>query len=183
MKTSLTYGAAMAIAGAVLTLVLYLAGLHDAVEQLKTAQWAGTAGGVAIGVTCLALAMRDKRAQRPADADWGYGSALGGGVLTALWGSLFGMVTAYVYFGLVNPGFSDVILQSQVAAMEAKGVSAAQIERIEPMIRKWLSPVALTLTQGAMGFVWSFLLALIVAIFFRKRAAAPTFTAAPPELS
>lgn len=183
MKTSLTYGAAMAIAGAVLTLLLYLAGLHDAVEQLKTAQWAGTVGGIAIGVTCLALAMREKRALHPADSDWGYGAALGAGVLTGLWGSLLGMVTAYVYFGIVNPGFSDVILQSQVAAMEAKGVSAAQLERIEPMIRKWLSPVALTLTQGAMGFVWSFLLALIVAGFFRKRPAASDSAPVPPELS
>jgi hypothetical protein len=184
VKLSLIYGAAMAIAGAALTLLLYLTGLHDSVERLSLAQWIGTAGGVAIGVTCLALSMRDKRARHPADAEWGYGSALGVGTLTGLWGSLFGMVTAYVYFGVINPGFSEVVYQAQVAGMEAKGVSAAQIEKLEPMLRKWMSPLVMTLIQGAMGFIWSFLLALIVAIFFRRRpeVSVPP-TGEPPALA
>jgi hypothetical protein len=177
VKLSLIYGAAMAMAGAVLTLLLYLTGLHDSVERLSLAQWIGTAGGVAIGVTCLALTMREKRAHHPADSDWSYGSALGGGTLTGLWGSLLGMATAYAYFGLINPGFSDVVYQAQVAGMEAKGVSAAQIEKMEPMLRKWMSPLVMTLIQGVMGFIWSFLLALIVAIFFRRR---PEVSVPPP---
>lgn len=174
----------MAVAGGVLTLLLYLTGLHDSVEKLTIAQWTGTIGGIAIGVTCLALTMREKRAQHPADSDWGYGSALGGGVLTALWGSLLGMVTAYVYFGLINPGFSEIVYQAQAAGMQAKGVSAAQIERMEPMLRKWMSPVVMTLMQGVMGFIWSFLLALIVAIFFRRRPEASFLPPSdPPALS
>lgn len=180
MKTSLTYGAAMAIAGAVLTLVLYLAGFHDSVEKMKPAQWVGSIGGIAIGISCLTLAMRDKRANHPVDSDWGYGSALGAGVLTALFGSLFGTVTAYVYFALLNPGFSDVVFQAQVAAMESKGMTAAQIEKIEPMLRKWMSPLAMTLMQGFMGFIWSLLLSLVLAIFVRKRPAPAGSGEIPP---
>ncbi len=172
----------MAIGGAVLTLLLYLAGFHDSVEKLSAAQWTGALGGLAIGLACLALAMREKRAQHPPEADWGYSSALGGGVLTALWGSVFGLGFAYAYFGLINPGFSDLIYQSQVAALEAKGLSAAQIEKIEPMMRKWMSPVAMTLMQGFMGFVWSLLLSLILAAFFRKRPELSESLARPPEL-
>jgi hypothetical protein len=126
--------------------------------------------------------MRDKRAQFPAEEDWGYGSAVGIGVLTGLFGSLFGLVTTYLYFGIINPGFSDLIFQAQAAAMAEKGMSAAQIEKIEPMIRKWLSPVAMTLLQGFMGFIWSTLLSLLIAIFFRRRAPAPGGMAAPPPL-
>lgn len=169
MKTSLTYGAAMAIAGAVLTLVLYLAGLHDSAEKMQSAQWAGGIGGAGIGIACLTLSIREKRARFPAEAEWGYGSALGGGVLTGLFASLFGIVTAYLYFGVINPGFSDVVFQAQVAAMEAKGLSAAQLEKIEPMLRLWLSPTAMTAMQFFMGLVWSTVLALIIAIFLRQR--------------
>lgn len=179
MKTSLTYGVAMAIAGAVLTLLLYVAGFHDTPAKLSAGRWIGGLGGVAIGIVCLALAMRDKRGRHPADADWGYGSAFGIGVLTALWGSLLSLVTSYAYFGILNPGFGDTVLQAQVAEMESRGMSAAQIEKIEPMIKLWLSPAALTVTQGFMGFVFSVLLALVVAIFFRHRRE----SAAPPPVA
>jgi hypothetical protein len=167
----------MAIAGAVLTLLLYVAGFHEAPAKLTAARWIGGLGGVAIGAACLALAMREKRSLLPADADWGYGSAFGTGALTSLFGSLIGLVTTYAYFGLLNPGFGDVLFQAQVAEMEARGMPAAQIEKIEPMIKMWMSPAALTLTQGVMGFVFSLILALIVAIFFRQRPATPP---APP---
>lgn len=168
MKTSLAYGAAMAIAGAILNLIFYFAGLHDSAEKLRIAQWLGIVGALAIGITCLALAIREKRAQYPADREWGYGPALGGGVLAGLFGSLFGLITAYAYFAVINPGFCDVIHQMQVATMEARGMSASQIERAEPVLRKMLSPVVMTLMQGASGFVWSLVLSLIVAAFLRK---------------
>lgn len=180
MKTSLTYGAAMAIAGAILNLLLFFAGFHDNADKMKVAQWVGGMGGFAIGVTCLVLAMREKRAQYPADAEWSYGPALGGGVLTGMFASLFGLITGYLYFAVLNPGFSELIYQTQVAAMEAKGLSPAQLEKIEPMLRPWTTPVALTLMQFFMGLVWSVVLSLIVAIFLRKRAIANPVTAEPP---
>jgi hypothetical protein len=180
MKLALTYGAAMAIAGAILVLVLFFAGLHDSVAKLQTAQTIGLGGGITIGVVCLALVMREKRAQFPAEEDWGYGSALGAGVLTAMFGSLFSLATTYAYFGIINPGVCDLILQAQLAAMEAKGMPSDQIEKIEPMMRPWMSPVALTLTQGLFGFTFSTLLALVVAIFFRQRAPAAGETSLPP---
>lgn len=180
MKTSLTYGAAMAIAGAVLTLLLYFAGLHDSAEKMKSAQWAGSIGGIAIGITCLTLAMREKRAQFPADREWGYGAALAGGVLTGVFASLFGIVTAYLYFGLINPGFTDVIYAAQVAAMQERGMPAAQIEKAEPMMRAFLSPTAMAAMQFFMGLVWSTALSLIIAIFLRQRPAAPANAEPPP---
>ena len=170
----------MAIAGAALTFILYLAGFHESPEKMPTAQWVGGIGGVAIGVTCLALAMRERRSLTPAETDWGYGRALGAGVMTGLFASLFGLVTGYVYFGIVNPGFSEVIFQSQVVALEARGMTSAQIERVEPMLRKWISPVALTVMQGFSGFVWSLVLSLIVAIFLRKRPTDTPAEAPPP---
>ncbi len=171
MNVPLFFGSAMAFAGAVLTLLMFFAGLHDDVEKLKTAQWVGTIGGVAIGVTTLALAMKEKRRTFTTEEDWGYGNALGVGVLSGLVGALFGAVFAYLYFGVINPGLSDLMVQAQIAGMEQAGVPAGQIEKTEPMMRKWMSPPAMTVFQAIFGFIWSTVLSLIIAIFYRKRPA------------
>lgn len=182
MKTALSYGAAMTIAGAVLNLLLYIAGWHDSIEKLKSAQWIGGVGAALISATCLALAMRERRAEFPRDREWSYGPALGTGALTALFGSLFALVTGYAYFGLINRGFGEVIYQTQVAALEGRGMSAAQIERIEPMLRRFLGPAVMTIIQAVTGFAWSFVLSLVVAIFVRRRAPEPTANGLPPEV-
>ena len=172
----------MAVAGVLVTFVFYFAGFHDNAEKMASVQALGSITPLAIGITCLILAMREKRAHAPADSDWGYGSALGTGVLTGLFASLFGMVTAYAYFAFVNPHMTDVIFQMQAAKMEAAGMSAARIESAEPMMRKMMSPVVLTLMQGFMGFLFSLLLSLIIAIFFRARPANASPLAEPPPL-
>ncbi len=182
MKTPLIYGFAMALAGALLTFVMFFAGFHDSAEKMQSgfAQTVNVIVPLAIAITCLALAMREKRAAQPADKDWGYGAALGTGVLTALFGSLIGIVTAYAYFAFINPHMGDVIYQVQVAKMEAKGASADQIERAEPMMRKMMTPVIMTVFQCVIGFIWGVVLALIVAIFFKNRPAAVLGTEPPP---
>lgn len=169
MKNALTYGLFMALAGAALLLLMYFLGFHDTPEKMQSVQWVGMVGGVVLGVVFLSLAMRDKRADFPAAEDWGYGNALGAGVLTSLFASLFGIVTAYLYFGVLNPDFSEVTYQMQVKAMEAKGMSADAIAKAEPMMRKFMSPGVLVAFQAFFGFVWSVVLSLIIAIFFRKR--------------
>ncbi len=173
MKLPLLFGSAMAFAGAVLTLLMFFAGLHDDVEKLKTAQWVGTLGGIAIGVTTLALAMKEKRRTYTTEEEWGYGNALGVGVLSGLVGAVLGAVFAYLYFGVINPGLSDLMVQAQIAGMEQAGVPAAQIEKTEPMMRKWMSPPAMTVFQAIFGFIWSTVLSLIIAIFYRNRPAPP----------
>lgn len=169
MKIPLKYGVFMALAGAAFTLVMYFAGFHDSAEKMQSAPWIGFAAGMAIGVTFLALAMKEKRDTALFDAPWGYGSALGTGVLTGLVASLCGTVFAYCYFAFINPHMSDVILQGQIAAMEAKGMSSAQLERVEPMMRKWMSPPVMTIIQAISGFIMSTVLAAIVAVFFKQR--------------
>lgn len=76
-----------------------------------------------------------------------------------------------IYFAFINPAMCDVILQIQLDAMEAKGVPAAQVERAEPMMRKWMSPPMMTVMQAVTGFMMSTVLAAIVAIFFKRRDA------------
>lgn len=178
MKLPLVYGLAMAAGGALLNVVLYLAGFHESTDKLPAAQVIGTVVGLGIVIACLALAMKHKRASYPADAEWGYGPALGVGVLTSLVGALFGAVFSYVYFAFINPDMSEVILQAQVEKMEAAGISAAKIEQAQPMMKKWMSPGVMTVMQLFFGVIFGIVLSLIVAIFFRKRE-----VVAPPTLA
>lgn len=168
MKTPLTYGFLGALGGAIVNLLLYFTGFHDSAEKLSTAQWVGGLVGLAITITCLSLALRDKRAQAPAESNWGYGSAFGNALLTSLFMVLFGAISTYVYFALINPGFTDIIYAAQVAKLEAQGKSATEIANAEPIMRKFISPVVSTIFQAVFGLVFCTIISAIVAIFFRK---------------
>lgn len=185
MKTPLTYGVIMAVASALLTLILFFVGFHDSPEQMQSGagKFIAVVVPLAISIICLALAMRDKRANTPDDAPWGYGSAVWTGVLTAVVASLLGAVFAYLYFGLINPTMTDVLYQAEVAKMEDKGLSPEQIDRAEQFMRKMLSPGFMAVFQSIGGFLVTVVLSLILAIFYKKRALAPASAdRSPPVL-
>jgi hypothetical protein len=182
MKTPLFYGCLSAFGGAVLTLLVYFAGFHDTVEKLPTAQLIVGVAGIAIFITCLALTMRDKRAQAAPGSEWGYGSALGAGVLMSVFSVLLGCIFNYLYFTVINPHMSDLIFAAQQAKMEEKGMSADQIAKAEPIMRKMMSPAVTTLIQLIGGFIISVLISLIVAIFFREPRASVEIVDVPPSL-
>ncbi|HEY1107319.1 MAG TPA: DUF4199 domain-containing protein [Opitutaceae bacterium] len=173
MKLAFTYALFMTLSGAALMLLLYFLGFQSSVEKFQAGQWIGGIGGVALSAVFLALAMREKRADFPAVEEWGYGNALGAGVLTGLFASLFGIVTAYFYFFVLNPEFSEINHQVQIRAMEAKGMSPADIAKIEPAMRMFSKPALLLVFQVIGGFFFSTIISLIVAIFFRKREQPP----------
>lgn len=174
----------MALVGALSMYGLYFAGFHDTPEKMATANWIGSCVGIVASVICLALAMRDRRNESVPDKDWGYGSALGTGVLTGLVAAILGAILAYIYFGIVNTQFSEVVYQAQVAKMEAKGLSSSQIDAASGMMHKMMSPVAMTIFNFIGGIVWATILSLIVAIFFRKRALpADAVEMAPPPMA
>jgi hypothetical protein len=173
VKIPFLYGLGMAVGGAVLTLILYLAGCYDSVQAFQSSTWIGIVFGLLIGATGLALAMRAGRNAQMMipDGKWGYGKAVGTGVLAALFAALFGMGFTFLYATLINTGFSDLLYQAQVEKMQAKGISPDRIEAGEKMMRKFLSPVVLSVIQGINSFVFSVLLTLVIAIFMKKRLA------------
>jgi hypothetical protein len=180
MKTPLTYGFISALGGALITLLFYFAGFHDSPEKLRSAQVIAPCIGVPIIVVCLALAMRDKRAQATT-TEWSYGSALGVGTLTVLVSSILGSIFFYIYASFINTNFPDTLLQSELAKAEANGASATQLANMEPMMRKLMTPALSACIQLFFGFIVCFIIALIVAIFFRQpRAAGPDGEAPPP---
>src|SRR5947209_2319977 len=120
----------MALGGSLLTLILYLAGAYDSVEAMNSSTWIGVVSGLAIGATGLALAMRAKRASQMivAEPTWGYGQALGTGVLAGLVAAVLGSVFMFLFATLIDSGFSDMMYQGQVEKMQARGIAPEKIE-------------------------------------------------------
>lgn len=182
MKTCLTFGAALAIANALLTFGLYFAGLHSDVAKLGTAQWVGTTGIIVFSLACIILGVKARREEIPADEDFTYGRALGAGVLVVLFASLLGMITTILYSSVINPGFSELLAQAQVQKWETMGMSAAQIEPAEKMMRSMMKPPIQAVFGFFSGMVGGTLLSLIVAAFL-KRSALESAEAPPPLAS
>ncbi|MCC6415314.1 MAG: DUF4199 domain-containing protein [Opitutaceae bacterium] len=172
MKTSLTYGFIMALGTSLVSLALFFLGFHDDPAKVQTSQNISMVLNTAIAIICIVLGMREKRALTPADKNWGYGSALGTGLMVSLWGALFATLYTYCYFALINPAMGDVIYQAQVLKMEEAGMSSADIARAEPIMRKWMSPVVITIMGFFMIFIFNVLISFIAAIFVKNRPAA-----------
>lgn len=170
MKTSLTYGLGMAIAGTILAFVLYFLGFHSSAEKLATGQTIGMIGGLAIAIVGLTLAVKARRAETPATEPFGYGRALGVGTLTGLFSSLFGSISNVIYVTLINPGIQDLLVEGELAKLEARGMTADQTEAAEGMIRLMTGPAMQGVFGLIGGFFFSFIIALIVAAVLKRPA-------------
>lgn len=175
MKTTFFYGLSMAIAGTLMTFVLYFLGLHDAADKIGTAQTIAMIGGMAITIGGLILAVKARRSEIPDEEDFGYGRALGAGVLTSLWASIFGSISSVVYMGFINPGMQDLIIENEITKLEASGMSVEQIDQAEGMIRMMTSPAA----SGIMGFIGAFVISVVICLIIAAVLKRPAQDAVP----
>lgn len=168
MKTYLKYGGAAAGGAFVMVLILFAIGMHSDPSQLSTAQMIQMVLGLAIGITCTVLGIKERRAATPLDQDFGYGKALGAGVMVTLIAATLGLATNAIYMHVVNPGFNDVIVQAQIAKWEAANMSAARIEQAEAMMRKMMSPPIQMAMGFAGGMFFGTIISLIAAAFLKR---------------
>ena len=170
MKTYLTYGFYMAIGSALVIFALYFLGYHEDAAKLGTAQLVQSITGLAIGITCVVLGTKERRAAVPPTEDFGYGRALGAAFMIVLFASLMGVAFNLVYTTVINPGFTEVVLRSQADKLEAQGLSSDKVEQITTMTRKMMHPAV----QSAMGFLaglfFGTLVALVTAAFLKRPA-------------
>ena len=169
MKTYLTYGFGIALGGAIISMVLYFLGFNADPDKLQASRWITMVIGIVIAIVGLYLGTKEKRALTPPDKPWGYGSAFGAAFMIGLFAAIFSGLYNYAYFAFIDPGISDIILQMQLDQMEAKGMSADQIDKIEPMVRKWINPVAMSISGFVGAFFFHVVIGLVVAAFVKSR--------------
>ncbi len=173
MKTYLTYGFVAALCNTLLAVVLFFLGFHSDVEKLSTAQWLGWIGSLIISVTCIVLGTKARRAEIPASETFSYGRAFGAGVMIALFAALFGAIGHFLYMSMINPGMTDVIIQSQIAQLEASGMSSSQIESAEAITRKMMHPAVQAAFAFVFGFIFNLVIALITSAFLKRSEVPP----------
>lgn len=172
MKTTFYYGLIMAIINMVLTYGMYFAGFHDSVEKLHTGQMIAGITGTLAGIVCLVLSVRARRAETPASEPFGYGRSFFAAFLTAFWSTLLGTISWVTYIALVNPNIRELMVQGEIAKASAKGMSSAQLEQAEGVIRMMMGPLPQALFAFFFGLIAWTLISLIVAAFIRRPAAA-----------
>lgn len=173
MKTYLTYGSAIGIGSILLTLILFFLGYHSDVEKIGTAQIIGSVGGLAISIVGIALGTKARRAEVPASEPFGYGRALGAGVMIALFGAIVGVIAYLLYTNFINPDMNEVIVQSQIAKFEEAGMGSDQIAASEGMMRKMMHPAIQAIFGLVGGLLYGTVIALITSAFLKRPATAP----------
>ncbi len=173
MKPYLIYGAFIAIGQAVLTLVLFLVGFHSEPEKLQTANYILSLGGLAIGITLLIIGVRAKRALVPVTEEFGYGKALGAAVMISLFATIISTAFQFIYASFINPNFTEVTVQAQIAGMQANGVPSDTIDKAENMMRMMTKPAVMAGLGFVGGMVGNVIISLIAAAFLKRRAVEP----------
>ena len=168
MKTYLLYGFLAALAGFLLQLVLFIAGLQSDPAKLTMGQSIGTVLGLVIAIAFLVLAIRARRSQVPASEEFGYGAAFGAGFGTQCFASLFSIATSYCYVTVINPHLSEIILRAQADKLAARGLSSDQIEQIQRMAGFMTSPAMLAATSFIGSLIVGTIIALVAAIFLKR---------------
>jgi len=181
MKTYLTYGSAMAFGSALLTFGVYFIGWHDTPEKLDRAQWVQMVLALAIGIACTVLGIKARRAELPASQDFGYASALGAGVMITLFAALIGIFVNLLYGTVINPHFSEVMLQAQAAKLSEQGLPADKIEQVQKMTATMMKPPVLAVMGFLSAMFFGTLISLVAAAFL-KRAAVDDLSDSPPPL-
>lgn len=180
MKPPVVYGVALALASAFLTLALYFLGWHSDAAKLSQAQWIGAIGVFLLNVVCVVLGIRAERAETPAGKNFGYGRALGVGVMVSLVAGVIGIGTNWFYFETVNPGFRDLLVQAQLDKMAASGLSGDQMDKAEKGLRFFMQPLILGLVSFVNAIIWGTLISLVAAAFLKRRPSGVPVAEPPP---
>jgi Protein of unknown function (DUF4199) len=173
MKTYLTYGFAIALGNALLTLIFYLLGFHSDPDKIQMAGFLAMPVVLAVGVTATILGMRAQRKATPSTEEFSYGRAFATGFMIALFAALFGAIFQYVYLAFINPDFAEIVQQAQAARLEAKGLSSEQIDRMQHFARMFMKPAVQAILGIIGGVIWGTVISLIIAAFVKRPASTP----------
>jgi hypothetical protein len=177
MKTYLTYGFLLALAGFLFTLVLFLFGLQSDMEKMQQTQWIVRLGSIAIGVTFTVLGVKAQRAAVPASEEFTYGKAFGAGFGVQAFAALFGGVFTYLYLAVINPALMDRVREAATTRIEQRGATGPQLDQIMKVTHLINQPVPFSIIAAIFTLVFGAVIALVVAAFLRREAGEPPVTA------
>ena len=176
MKLYVTYGFFMALAGAVLTLALFALGYHT--DNIAAGEkWAYL--GIVIAVAGTALGMREWR-NEVGKGIMSYGRGLGTGILICVWSALFTAIFNAIYFTVINPGYSEAMVQYKLTEMQQKNMPPQAMEQAEHIMRLFMKSPVLVIMGFIMTVIFGVVISLILAAIFKSEGNQSTASAATP---
>ena len=170
MKTYLIYGFGMAAVGFLLQLVLFILGYHSDLAKFDQAQWIGGIGGLIITIAAIVLGTKARLAGLPEGSGFTYGQAVGTGFKICIFAGLLTSVLNYVYMSYINLGFSDLVVQAQLAKAQAKGMDPSALEQMEKGVRFMAAPIPQAVVGFILVVVFGTIIALVTSIFLKRPA-------------
>ncbi len=165
MNSAAFYGFAIALAGAIFTLILYALGFHT--EKLDMGQHIGWIGLV-FPVIGIAWALKEKKQEAIQDGQTlSYGKSFQHAFLIAVFWSIGSSIFAAFYYGWVNTEMVDYVIAQQQIQLEERDVPQDQWERVANFTRTVFSPGAQAAIAAIAGLILGTIISLVTAAFYR----------------
>jgi hypothetical protein len=155
MKPELRFGLILGGMFAAFPLLLFVLGL----DKEKSVQSVSTFVNLAITITVLYFAIRDRRDQE-GKGFMSLGEGFGRGFKVSLVGAFISTLSSYAYFNWINPGIIDFMRLQQEEEMIARGASDAEVEQAMKVMEGWMSPNVMIVV----GFIAIILLCLVISL-------------------
>jgi hypothetical protein len=170
MKTYVTHGLYIALAGLVVALLMFVTGMHSDAAKLALSSGIRTVCHWGCGILFIALAVRERRAAADPARAFAYGDALWAGVATALWTALFDLVWVTLYFAVIDPHMNEILLQNTMAKYQAHGMDGARLDQMERIMHYAFTPWAQAGIVAFGAVIGGTIVALVVAACLQRPA-------------
>jgi hypothetical protein len=174
MGTKFTYALALTISQAVFNLLMYFFGFQT--DKMATGQYLNWLGLV-ISIVVLWLGIKAVREESP-DKSLSYGQGVGAGTLISFYSGLLSAVYTYIHFKFINPDFFEYQAAMTHEKLVAKGLSDAQIENAETMMRKFSGPGIFACMTPIFAVFFGLLISLVLAAILKRASATNNAAAA-----
>lgn len=159
LKSALNFGAVVGLILMVISLVTYVFGMYEN-KALGYLSYAVLIGGIVIGIR--------KYRDEVNDGFISYGSALGYGVLIALFASIIASFANFIYLSYIDSSFIEFSLEQAEIQMIEQGNTDEQVEMAMGFTRSMLSPFGIFLF-GIFGLTFFGLIVSLIAGAFLKK--------------
>jgi hypothetical protein len=117
----------------------------------------------------IILFLAHKHYKENGDGYMSIGQGVGIGFWAGLTGSVISSIFTYIYVKFIDAGFVDMIRETQVEAMQQKGMSEDQIENAMKIAGMFTSAEAILIFGLVFGIIASIVISLIISFFTQKK--------------
>lgn len=168
--TGSRYGLLAGLVLVVVSLALHLAGAVDYTGQDGSSSWITNILNWGIIIVAIILAVRQHRDQELGGLI-SFGRSFYVGFIVSLLIGVISAVWGYVFFGFIEPGLIDTMLEMQKEQMmDQQGMSASDVEQGISMM-KWMFTPGMFAVFGLLGsLIAGSIFSLIIAPFMKREA-------------